>query len=268
MKLPKIWARRLTVVHASLKDKATPAQVATHMQRIVRRLDPHLIGTTEAQKGDTRATKLLLGGTHNAVRAGGRMVVWKRKRLHLMREARWVRLTFAYDGDEAWRDLWVCIVDLEDLANGLRYRVIVCHFAAGVELGDGWKSQNTKGRTVHDTGWELVDDLAADAAAAGYEPIVLGDGNLNFLRKAWRDYVGARLVAVQVVWEQVRLPRRGSHGGRPGRLIDFIASNMPATKAWVAALVRWIPMDHDVIVAVLNLTPAIRRRQSAPKKKS
>lgn len=268
MKLPKIWARRLTVVHASLKDKATPPQVAAHVQRVVKRIDPHLIATTEAQKGDTRATKPLLGVGYNAVRAGGRMVVWKTKRLRLMRTPKWVRLTFVYSGDEAWRDLHVAVFDFEDRANGLLCRVIVPHFASGVEMGDGWKPQNANGRKVHDVGWPLVRGLAAAADTEGYEPIVLGDGNLNFLRDAWRKYVGRRLGSLRLVWAQVPLPKRGTHGRRPGRLIDFVASTMPATKAWVSTLKRWRPMDHDPIVAVLNLTPAIKRRaRPVPKKK-
>lgn len=251
-----IWARRLTVAHASLKDQASPAQVAKHMQRVVKKVGPHLIATTEAQKGDTRATRDLLGPEYHAARAGGRMAVWKRGRLRLMSEPQWIRLTFVYSEAEAWRDLWIAIFEFEDLANGLRYRVIIPHFAAGVEYGNGWKPQNVKGRQVHEKGWPRVRDVAAQAVRDGFIPIVMGDSNLNSLRLFWQNYIQDRLGTVRSVWSDHR-SKKGSHGGRPGRLIDLIASTLPSTKAWVARLKRWKPMDHDVVVAVFNLTPAI-----------
>lgn len=263
-RLPR-WRRRLTVAHASLKDLATPAQVATHFRRIVRRLGPHLATGTEAQAGDARAVKDLLGPTYNAARAGGRIFVWKTKRLRLMREPTWSRLTHAYDGDEAWRDLHVADADFEDLATDLRYRAIVPHLAAGVELGDHWNAANPRGVQVHEDGWPLLHALAVQAEAEGFIPIVLGDTNLNALRPTWRQYMARHMKEHRSAWE-TRLPRRGSHGRGRGRLIDNLFARTRVVRAGVAGLRRWKPMDHDVIYAVLDLTAAIRERSTTPKK--
>lgn len=259
-----MWKRRLKVAHASLKDKATPAQVAQHMQRIVDRQGPHLILTTEAQKGDSQATSKLLGPTYDAARAGGRMAVWKVGRLRLLKKPEYIRLTWIYEGNEVWRDLHVTIFDFEDTATGLWFRVIVPHLASGVEMGDSWKPQNTKGRRVHDAGWPQIQALAVEARSHGYEVIVAGDGNLNLRRPVWRRYVEGHLRGLTLVWKG-RMPKRGSHGGG-GRLIDFLASNLAWTKGWVMPLKRRKPMDHDVIIGVLNLTPALNRLAQGKKK--
>ena len=266
MKVP-MWKRRLMVVQASMKDKATPSQVARHIQRIVKRQHAHLIGATEAQAQDSRAVKDLLGSDgYNATRKGGRLLVWRRERLRLMREPQWVRLTYEYSGNEEWRDAWVLVADFEDLANGLRYRVFLFHFPAGVEAGDNWKVRNVNGVRVHSVVWEILSRLMVDAEEEGYEPIALGDGNLNSLRKTWRAFKARELAPVRSAWSYT-LPKRGTHGGRPGRLIDEMLALLPFTKAWVMALVRWRPMDHDVIVGVLNLTPALNKRGLISRKK-
>ena len=266
MKIP-MWKRRLTVVQASLKDKATPSQVAKHIQRIVKRQHPHLIGATEAQGGDSRAVKDLLGAEgYNATRKGGRLAVWRVERLRLMRQPKWVRLTYVYPGTEAWRDAWVLILDFEDRANGLKYRVFLFHFPAGVEQGDLWKVKNVNGVRVHAIVWGLLRQLMVEAEREGYEPIALGDSNLNSLRKTWRQFKARHLNPVQSAWAQ-HLQKRGSHGKKPGRLIDDMLALLPFTKAWVMALVRWFPMDHDVVIGVLNLTPALRKRGLLNRKK-
>lgn len=267
MKIP-VWKRRLTVAHASMKDKANPKQVARHMQRIVDRKEPHLIAGTEAQKGDSRAVNALLAPAgYKAARAGGRMVVYKKRRLRMIGTPEWRRLTFIYPEAEKWRDLWVLVVEFEDLVNGLIYRVFVFHLAAGVESGSKWKAQNVNGVKVHEAGWPIMRRLMEDAEKEGREPIMLGDTNLDAKRGVWKRYMEREMgPRINSVWEG-RSPRKGTHGKKPGRLIDNMFAMLPWTKGWVMALKRWFPMDHDVVIGILNLTPALRKRGLLHRKK-
>lgn len=267
MKIP-IWRRRLKVAHASLKDKATPKQVARHMQRIVDRQEPHLIGATEAQRGDSRAVNTLLASSgYESARAGGRMVTWKTRRLRLLGEPEWKRLTFIYSGNEAWRDLWVLVAKFVDLANGLRYCVFVFHFAAGVERGDRWKEQNVNGVRVHEVGWPVLRRLMEAADDDGFMPIAIGDTNLDAKRDSWKAYMARQMGdRINSVWKG-RKPKKGSHGGRRGRLIDNMFAMLGWTRGWVMALARLRPMDHDVVIGILNLTPALRERGLLNRKK-
>lgn len=227
------------------------------MRRIVRKHQPHIITSTEAQPGDSRAVQALLP-KYGAYRAGGRMVVWKLERLDLDGKPEYIRLTHVYDDPEGWRDLHVTRAYFNDLANGLRYCFLIPHAAATVENGNSWNLRNPKGVAVHEQGWPLVAWMASRAEAEGCLTFIVGDSNLDQKRDVWRAYLTRQLKRPSV-WEG-RVPKLGSHGRKWGRLIDTCHTSVKVARAFVSTMPKRWPMDHGVIVMAYDLTAALRRK--------
>lgn len=261
-----------------MKDDATPAQVAAHVKRIIRRHKVHVVTGTEAQRGDSRAVAAAVPG-YGSRRAGGRIVTWRKERLRIVFSG-YFRLTEVYDDPEGWRDMHVGVFVLEDLANGLHHCFIVPHAAATVQHGTGWNPRNVKGRQSHEQGWPKVRELA-DAAESGelaewvrgrpetYDARPLDkmgralayvntDANLDQKVRKWRVWLSGQLGRPSV-WSG-RVPKLGSHGAKFGRLIDTCHTTVRVVRAFVSRMKKRWPMDHGVIVMVFDLTAELRKR--------
>lgn len=259
---PTPWNRKIDFAHASLKDTASPDQIAALNNRIMRRHNPHMITYTEVQRGDAQAIRVSSPGL-GAAKCGGRMLVWKEKRFRLLRAPVWKRLTHEYPAAEAWRDLHVAIYDVEDLSNGAWLRIFVYHLAASVQHGNGWNPDNKRGVAVHNIGWPLLASLMESAEKDGYAVLAVGDGNLDYKNVHWQRYLEKKVSYPNIF--AGRVPKRGSHGSTFGRLIDCAFTSLFVRKAVVSKMKKRKPFDHGVIVFTLGLKSYLRQKKKVKK---